>query len=108
MLAEFVGLLRLIVRPVVSHLEQVEVVFIAVLLHLVVKHFVGHEHIAPKLSGGSFVTLWHVENFANGWLKVGAPNSAGVDGHGHFDHDFVFVDASACLPGVVAKVGQER
>ena len=82
--------------------------FVAVLLHFVVKNFVGHEHVAPELGCGAFVALGHVEDFPGGWLKVGAPNATGVNGHGHLDHDFVFVDAGARLPGVFAQVGQER
>ena len=108
MLSELVLFLRLVVGPVVGHLEQVEVVFVTVLLHLVMKHFVGHEHIAPQLCSGALVTLWHVKDFLRGGLKVGAPHTGGVNGHRHFDHDLVLVDAGARLPSIVAKVGEER
>ena len=108
MLAEFVGFLCLVVRPVISQLQEVEVVFISVLDHLVVKHVVGHEHIAPKLGSGSFVALWHVKDLFDGGLKVRTPHSARVDGHGDFHNNFVLIDACACLPSVFAQIGEER
>ena len=92
----------------VSEFQQRQVVLVAVFLHLVMKDLVRHEHVAPELGCSSFVTFWHVEDFAGGWLKVGAPHTAWVDRHGHLDHDFVFVDAGAGLPGVFAKIGEER
>ena len=55
---------------------------------------------------------------SEGWVwkreYEGAPRSprvsgsAWVDRHGHLDHDFVFVDSGAGLPGVFAKIGEER
>ena len=108
MLSELVLFLRLVVGPVVGHLEQVEVVLVAVLAHLVVKHFVGHEHVAPELRSRTLVALWHVEDFLDGGLKVGAPHRGWVHGHGDFHHDFVLLNAGSRLPSVFAEVGQER
>ena len=108
MLAQLVLFLSFVVGPVVRQLEQVEVVFVSVFLHLVMEHFVGHEHIAPKLSGGALVAFGHVKDFLRCGLKVGAPDASGVNGHGHLDHNFVFVDTGTGLPSVFTQVGQER
>ena len=91
----------------ICHLQEIEVMLIAVFLHLIMKNFIGHENISPKLSSGSFVALWHVEDFIGGGFKVRAPHSRRIDGHGHFNDDFVFVDSSTRLPGIFTKVGEE-
>ena len=53
-----VDFLGLIVTPMVTQPEQVEVMSLTVLHHLLVKWLVAHEHVSPDVCGGSFLALW--------------------------------------------------
>ena len=50
--------LGLIVTPVVTQSEKVEIVSLSILRHLLVKRLVAHEHVTPNVGGGSLLTLW--------------------------------------------------
>ena len=50
--------LGLIVTPVVTQSEKVEVVSLSILCHLLMKRLIGHEHVTPNVGGSSLLTLW--------------------------------------------------
>ena len=50
--------LGLVVTPVVTQSEKVEIVSLSILYHLLVKRLIAHEHVTPNVSGSPFLTLW--------------------------------------------------
>ena len=50
--------LGLIMTPMVTQSEEVEIVSLSILCHLLVKRLIAHEHVTPNVGGGSLLALW--------------------------------------------------
>ena len=50
--------LGLVVTPVVTQSEKVEIVSLSILYHLLVKRLIAHEHVTPNVGGSSLLALW--------------------------------------------------
>ena len=50
--------LGLVVTPVVTQSEKVEIVSLSILYHLLVKRFIAHEHVTPNVGGSPLLALW--------------------------------------------------
>ena len=83
--------LGLVVTPVVTQSEKVEIVSLSILYHLLVKRLIAHEHVTPNVGGSSLLALWQVKDFVCRWFQQILPDDCRIDSHCDFDDDLIFV-----------------